>query len=72
MVPDPDGEIYIAWHEPRHYILRRTTSIFIDRFASMRFSILTPDLTPCWDRTAARYTPGLPKQDAPSDDAVQQ
>ncbi len=71
-VQDPDGEIYIAWYEPRHHILRRTTSFFIDRFASMRFSILTPDLTLTWDRTTARFAPGLSKQDAPADDAIEQ
>jgi probable DNA metabolism protein len=71
-VQDPEGDIYIAWYEPRHYILRRTASFFIDRFASMRFSILTPDLTLSWDRVAARYTPGLRKQDAPTDDAIEQ
>ncbi len=71
-VQDPDGEIYIAWYEPQHYILRRTTSFFIDRFASMRFSILTPDLTLSWDGSAAHHTPGLRKQDAPTDDAIEQ
>jgi uracil-DNA glycosylase len=72
MVADPDGEIYIAWYEPRHYILRRATSFFIDRFASMRFSILTPDLTLSWDRVATRYTPGLSKQEAPLGDAIEE
>jgi uracil-DNA glycosylase len=71
MILDPDGEIYIAWYEPRHHILRRTTSFFIDRFANMRFSILTPDLTLSWDRSAARYTAGVRKQDAPPDDAME-
>ena len=72
MVHDPDGEIYVAWYEPQHHILRRTASFFIDRFASMRFSILTPDLTLNWDRTAAHYTPGLLKQDAPPEDAMEE
>jgi DNA polymerase len=72
MVPDPAGEIYVAWYEPRHHILRRTAAFFVDRFASMRFSILTPDLTLWWDRAAARYGPGLRKQDAPPDDAIEQ
>jgi uracil-DNA glycosylase len=72
MVSDPDGEIYIAWYEPRHYSLRRTAAFFIDCFASMRFSIVTPDLSLCWDRSVARYSPGLRKQDAPPDDAIEQ
>jgi uracil-DNA glycosylase len=65
------GAHYIAWHEPRHRVLRRASSFFIDRFASMRFSILTPDLTLHWDRAAARFTPGLRREDAVSADAVE-
>lgn len=71
MVPDAEGELYIAWYEPRHRILRRSATFFIDRFANMRFSILTPDLTLHWDRHAERFAPGLRRQDARSEDAVE-
>jgi len=37
----------------------------------MRFSILTPDLTLHWDRHGERFTPGLRRQDAPSEDAIE-
>lgn len=71
-VQDADGEHFVAWYEPKHRTLRRTASFFIDRFASMRFSILTPDLTLHWDRNNQRFTPGLRRQDAASEDAIEE
>jgi probable DNA metabolism protein len=71
MVPDVDAELYIAWYEPRHRILRRGSAFFIDRFRNMRFSILTPDLTLHWDRRVERFAPGLPRKDGCSEDAVE-
>ena len=71
MVPDPDGDHFIAWYEPRHRILRRASSFFIDRFTNMRFSILTPDLTLHWDRNVERFAPGLSRTNAASEDAVE-
>ena len=44
------GERYVAWFEPEHHILRRVSSFFVDRFAAMRWSILTPDGSLHWDR----------------------
>jgi DNA polymerase len=67
----PPDDIYIAWYEPQHLILRRTASFFIDRFTNMRFSILTADLTLHWDRLEATYAPGMKRSDAPADDAVE-
>jgi DNA polymerase len=72
LVADVDGESYVAWYEPRHRILRRTATFFIDRFTNMRFSILTPDLTLHWDRQAERFAPGLRREDAVSDDRVEE
>ena len=37
-----DGEHFIAWFEPEHYIVNATAQFFIDRFRGMRWSILTP------------------------------
>lgn len=71
-VEAPSGDIYIAWYQPQHHVLRRTASFFIDRFASMRFSILTPDLTLQWDGTTQHFAPGLQRHDAPTDDAVEE
>lgn len=65
-----DGH-FIAWYEPRHRVLRLAADFFVDRFATMRFSILTPDLTLHWDGEARRFAPGLTRADALSDDAVE-
>lgn len=70
-IPSTDGNIFVAWYEPRHRILRQATTFFIDRFANMRFSILTPDLTMHWDLTEKRFAPGLRREDAASEDVVE-
>ncbi len=70
-VPDQEDDHFIAWHEPRHRVLRCTAAFFVDRFAAMRFSILTPDLTLHWDRLNATFAPGLRREDALSQDAVE-
>ena len=70
-VPGLEGDCFVAWYEPRHHVLRRAASFFIDRFANMRFSILTPDLTLYWDRNVEMFSPGLRKEDAVSADAVE-
>ena len=70
-VPDQEDDHFIAWYEPQHRVLRRTAAFFIDRFAAMRFSILTPDLTLHWDRANATFAPGLRREDALSQDGVE-
>ena len=72
MVPDPSGDRFVAWYQPQHRVLRRAAGFFIDRFAATRFSILTPDLTLHWDRNVERFGPGLRREDAASEDAVEQ
>ncbi len=71
-VHEPDGALFLAWYEPHHRVLRKTSGFFIDRFANMRFSILTPDLTLHWDRTTVRFAPGLQRKDAAFGDAVEE
>jgi DNA polymerase len=70
-ISDPSGELFLAWYEPQHRVLRRAAGFFIDRFASMRFSILTPDLTLVWDRGIKTIAPGLRPGDQPTEDAVE-
>jgi len=60
----PDGERFVAWFEPEHYIEELTASFFVDRFASMRFAILTPRTSILWDGTL-RCGPGARREDAP-------
>ena len=67
-VDDDSGEHYVAWFEPEHYILRRVSSFFIDRFAAMRWSILTPQGAMYWDMTSLTFGPAIDKSHAPRDD----
>lgn len=66
-----DGEHYIAWFEPEHHILRANAGFFRRRFASMRWSILTPQGTLHWDGETMREGPPAHKSDAPQGDPVE-
>ena len=67
-----DGETwYVAWFEPEHHIVEMNGPFFTDRFASMRWSILTPDRCAHWDGSALHFTPGLTRDKAPDEDAVE-
>jgi uracil-DNA glycosylase len=60
----PEGARFVAWFEPEHYIEELTAPFFVDRFASMRFAILTPRTSILWDGTL-RFGPGARRDDAP-------
>ena len=60
----PDGSRFVAWFEPQHFIEELTASFFVDRFASMRFAILTPRASILWDGEL-RFGPGARAEDAP-------
>ena len=64
-----DGDVYVAWFEPAHLVVERTASFFVRRFASMRWSILTPDRCAHWDLETLTFTDGVDRSSAPSDDA---
>lgn len=64
-------ETYAAWFEPPHRVLERTAPFFIERFANMRFAILTPDATLRWDTQRAEFGPGAVASDAPGDDVLE-
>jgi DNA polymerase len=66
-VDDPDGERYVAWHRPDHLIVRLAAPFFVDRFGSMRWSILTPDSCAHWDGGALAFTPGVTMVARPAD-----
>jgi DNA polymerase len=59
-VQEPAGVRHVAWYEPDHLIVRRAAPFFADRFASMAWSILTPDLSVHWDRRALSFSDGVP------------
>ena len=62
---------YVAWFEPAHHIVRANAGFFIRRFATMHWSILTPDLTIHWDGDTLREAPGASRGDAPAGDEVE-
>lgn len=66
-----DGSWYVAWFEPSHPIIEMNAPFFVDRFAGMRWSILTPDRCMHWDGEHLSYTPGVPKSEAPDSDAME-
>ena len=69
---DADGaDHYVAWHRPDHLIVRRVAPWFRDRFASMRWTILTPDASAAWDGGELRFGPGVPRSAAPEGDALE-
>ena len=48
-VEDELGERFVAFFEPDHHIVRHTAGFFVRRFTSMRWSILTPELSIHWN-----------------------
>ncbi|WP_375394688.1 UdgX family uracil-DNA binding protein [uncultured Sphingomonas sp.] len=63
---------FVAWFEPEHHIVRTNAAFFLNRFASMRWSILTPALSLHWDGTILTEGPGASKAEAPEGDPVEE
>ena len=68
---EDDGERYVAWFEPEHHILHGVADFFVGRFASMRWSILTPRGALHWDGKELTHTAGVSHGDAPTGDALE-
>jgi DNA polymerase len=64
------GEHFVAWFEPEHFILRRVADFFVDRFAAMRWSVLTPQGAMHWDGKELAFSEGVSHKDAPTADAL--
>ena len=62
---------FVAWFEPAHHIVELNAPFFTDRFAAMRWSILTPDRCAHWDGKTIHFTSGLTRAEAPDADAVE-
>ena len=73
-VVDEDGEHFIAWYEPAHHVLKMAAPFFAERFAVMRWTILTPEASASWDPGSKelRFGPGVARNDAPSGDALEE
>ena len=70
-VEDDGHPRYVAWFEPEFHIVRANAGFFLDRFTSMRWSILTPDVSLHWDGTTLVEGPGAIKADAPDGDPIE-
>ncbi|KQR80441.1 UdgX family uracil-DNA binding protein [Sphingomonas sp. Leaf343] len=71
-VEDAEGSRYVAWFEPDHHIVRANAAFFVNRFASMRWSILTPEVSLHWDGETLQEGPGANKADAPEGDPTEE
>lgn len=67
------GEEFISWYEPAHRILPLAAPFFAERFAVMRWSILTPDGSAYWDpeQKALQFGPPLDRTHAPAADELE-
>lgn len=70
-VDEPDGERYVAWYRPDHCIVPLAAPFFAERYASMRWSILTPDESVHWDGSSLTFGPGVPRAAAPGEDELE-
>jgi len=69
-VAEGEGTRFVAWFEPEHHIVRANARFFVNRFAALAWSILTPEVSLHWDG-ALREGPGAERGDAPQDDPVE-
>ena len=65
-----DGR-FVAFFEPEHHIVRHTAGFFVRRFTSMRWSILTPELSIHWDGERLSEAPGATRAEAPTGDPLE-
>ncbi len=70
-IADDEGARFVAFFEPDHHIVRATAGFFVRRFTSMRWSILTPELSIHWDGEVLSEGPGATRADAPDGDPVE-
>ena len=70
----PPEEHYIAWYRPDHRILPLAVPFFAERFAVMRWSLLTPDASVTWDPAVRRlvFGEGMGLERAPKEDEVEE
>lgn len=65
------GPRHVAWFEPDHHIEEAEADFFVRRFASLRWTIVTPRRTVAWDGQSLSFAPGGRRADVPPDDAVE-
>ncbi|HVI28799.1 UdgX family uracil-DNA binding protein [Hansschlegelia sp.] len=70
-IATPEGAHFVAWFEPEHHIVEATAPFFVRRFASMRWSILTPERSAHWDGEELVFGDGAARSDAPDSDGLE-
>ncbi len=70
-ISSPDSEHFMAWHRPDHHIVRLVAPFFVDRFASMKWTILTPDESMTWDGESLAFGAGVMSDPFAGQDEVQ-
>ncbi|GGC39995.1 uracil-DNA glycosylase [Novosphingobium marinum] len=63
---------FVAWFEPDHHIVRANAGFFVRRFASMRWSILTPELSIHWDGETLTEASGADRSEAADGDRLEE
>ncbi|MXO64639.1 UdgX family uracil-DNA binding protein [Altericroceibacterium endophyticum] len=72
VVDEAQGENrFVAWFEPSHHIVRANARFFVERFAAMNWSILTPGGSLLWDGQMLQEGPPARREDAPQGDAAE-
>lgn len=71
-VATAEGPWFVAWFEPQHHVVEYNAAFFVDRFAAMRWSILTPERCAHWDGREVRFTDGVTREAAPLQDAKEE
>ena len=65
------GEVFVAWHRPDHRTLRLSVPFFRERFAAMKWAILTPDGSALWDGKKLYFGPASARELAPESDELE-
>ena len=68
---EPGASRFVAWFEPDHHVVRAAAPFFVKRFATMHWSILTPELALHWDGETLTEGPGASRAEAPEGDPVE-
>lgn len=66
-----EGERFVAWFAPTHDCLALAAPFFARRFPNMHWAVLGPRRSAYWDTAALRLGPGVPRDAAPGDDALE-
>ncbi len=66
-----DEEQFVAWYRPDHSIAELVAPFFKERFASMLWSIVTPDRSIHWNGKELSFAEGAGREVAPTEDKLE-